>query len=155
MSKKRQKYNLIFPILFLIFPFVFFLIISIIKYFNTGIFNYGSNFTYFYAALKNYKEYIFPTILFLTVGLSVVFIKKLLKRKFKPNGWIILLLLGIFMILCGSRILFIISNNLWNNNFISFIFSGVNFYTFIFSTELCILVLNIVYFFDRIILKSK
>lgn len=155
MSKRKQKYNLLFPIMFFILPFLLFLIISIIKYLNTGIFNYSNNFIYFYSAIRNYKEYIFSTIIFFTIGLIFVFFKKITKRKIKFLDWFILTFLGVGFILCGNRLLFVISNNLWNNNFIAFIFSGINFYTFVFSTELCIFVLNIVYFFDKIFLKNK
>lgn len=155
MAKKKKKQLLyLFPLLFLSFPFLIFLVISTIKFIKTGTFNYVTNFTYFYQALKGYSEYIIPTILFFTFALTYIVIIKLCKKTTKKLSWILIELFGITFILCGSRFIFVLSNNLWNNDILSFIFNGINIYTFIFSSELCFFTSSILFYFDKKYLKK-
>ena len=153
MSKKKFDFKYLFPLLCIIFPFVSFFIISLIKYINSGIFNYTNNFIYFFDCLKSVKEYIFPTILFLTLGLAIVVISKLFSKKIKSILWIFLIICGIIIILIGNRMLFIISNSLWNQNVIVFLCKGLTPYTFTLSTELTLLVCSILYYFNSSYLK--
>ena len=154
MSKKRKFNHLIFPVLFIIFPFFVFLIVSVTRYFNTGIFNYANNFIHYYDALKNIKEYIFPAILFLTIGLLYVVISKLAKKKINFANWLTLLVIGLIIIICGNRVLFIVSNNLWHENIFDFILNGINVYSFVLSSQFCFFISSIVYYFENFYLKQ-
>ncbi len=156
MAKSRKKFNytIIFPILFFLFPFFIFLIFSFIRFLNTGLFNYTNNFLHFYNVIKNFKEYIFPSIVFLTVGLIIVIFNKIINKKLRFINWFFITLLGIIIILIGNRTLFIITNNLWSEDFFEFIFNGINLYSFIFASELCFLVCAILNYFDIKYLKK-
>lgn len=150
MAHKRKKFNytLIFPIIFLIYPFIIFLLISVIRYLNTGTFNYTNNFFYFIDAIKNFREYIFPSVVFLTLGLAIIIFNKIINKKLRVLNWIFITILGIIIILIGNRFLFIALNNLWSENIFEFILNGINLYAFIFSCELCFLVCSILNYFD-------
>ena len=150
MAQKRKKFNytLIFPIIFLIFPFIIFLLISVIRYLNTGTFNYTNNFVYFIDAIKNFREYIFPSVVFLTFGLAIIIFNKIINKKLRVLNWIFITVLGIIIILIGNRFLFIAMNNLWSENIFEFLLNGINLYSFIFSCELCFLVCSILNYFD-------
>ena len=156
MSNKRKKYNytIIFPILFFIFPFVIFSLTSLIKYFNSGVFNFSNNFIYFYNVIKNFKEFIFPSIIFLTVGLTIILFNKFINQKLRFINWVIITLIGIIIILIGNRLIFIIANKLWSENFVEFLFNGINLYSFVFASELCFIVCSILNYFDIRYLKK-
>lgn len=156
MAKKRKKFNytIIFPLLFFISPFIIFFIASSIRYFNTGIFNYTNNFLHFYNVIKNFKEFIFPSVFFLTIGLAIIIFNKFINKKLCFVNWLILALSGIIIILIGNRFIFIIANKLWSENFFEFLFSGINLYTFVFATELCFIVCTILNYFDIRYLKK-
>lgn len=155
MTKKRNKnFVYIYPLLFLVFPFIAFFIISFIRFLKTDIFNYSSNFKYFYDVILNYKQYILPTLIFFTIALFYIAIIKILKQKTKILSWIFITILGIIIITCGNRLIFIISNNLWNKEILIFIFHEVNIYTFIFSCEMCFLASSLLFYFDKKYLKK-
>lgn len=156
MSNKRKKFNytIIFPILFFIFPFVIFSLTSLIKYFNSGVFNFSNNFIYFYNVIKNFKEFIFPSIIFLTVGLTTILFNKFINKKLRFINWVIITLIGIIIILIGNRLIFIIANSLWSENFLEFLFNGINLYSFVFASELCFIVCSILNYFDIRYLKK-
>lgn len=156
MNKKRKKFDktYIFPIIFIIFPLVLFLIASIIRYAKTENFNYFNNFIYLYDALKNYKEYIFSTIVFFTLGLTTIVFYKFFKKKTKIYTWIILNFIGVLIILLGNRILFVAINNLWSYGFFKFLLNGVNLYTFVLASEFCFLVSSLLAYFDLNYLKK-
>ncbi len=154
--KKSKKFNniIIFPILFLVFPFLYFLLLSLIRYINTGNFNYLNNFTYLFNALKDVNEYLFPTVIFLTIGLFTILINKTFNKKIiKPMVWIIIILSGILIILFGNRLIFIAINNYWNTNIILFLTHSVNHYTFLISCELTFFICFILHYFDIKYLK--
>lgn len=154
IMKKSKKQIFIFPILFIIFPLVFFFVISLIKYINTGTFNYLNNFQYLYISLQNIKEYLLPSIIFFTLGLIIILINKFRKRKtLKIKGWIFLEILGILMILIGNRVIFLIQVNVLNNEIFSFLINAVNFYSFVIACELTFLVSFILNYFDTKYLK--
>lgn len=147
-KSKKQNYLYIFPLIFLIFPFVFFLGISFVKFINTDIFNYGNNFNYFYLTCLNIKEYLFPTIFFFTLCLLFVLINKVTKKRIKKSAWIILILIGIIMILTGNRLLFLITNKVWVKDSLNFLLNGINPYSFLLSCELTFIVCFILHYFD-------
>lgn len=156
MAKKKNHKNTIyiFPILFLTSPFIIFLISSTVRFIKTDIFDYLTNFTYFFDTLKNYSEYIFPTLVFFTIGLFYIVIIKIFNKKINFISWIFIELLGIIIIMCGNRFLFIITNNLWKNNIVEFLFNGINTYTFTFASELCFFTSSILFYFDNKYLKK-
>ena len=145
---KKQNYLYIFPFIFLLFPFIFFLVISLIKFFNTGIFNYGSNFNYFYFTCKNIKEYLFPALFYFTFCLLFALINKLIKKRINIISWIILIVIGIIIILIGNRFLFLITNNIWANDSFNFLLNGITPYSFILSSELTFIICSIIQYFD-------
>ncbi len=149
MKKSKNQNNLyIFPFIFLLFPFIFFLGISLIKFFNTGVFNYGSNFNYFYLTCYNIKEYLFPTIFFFTLCLLFVLINKGTKKRIKITAWIILIIIGIITILIGNRFLFLVTNNIWVNDSFNFLLNGIDPYSLTLSCELTFLICFILHYFD-------
>lgn len=158
MKKKNSKKPnpiFIFPALFLAFPILFFFALSMIRYINTGLFNYSNNFIYFFHSVKSIKEYIFPAIIFLTIGLSIVLLSKFLSKKsLKKHLWIFIVLLGILIILSGNRLLFIAINNLWSYDILTFIINGITPYTFLLSCEVTFLVCFILHYFDIKYLKK-
>lgn len=154
-KKKKLKHSIyIFAILFLTFPILIFLISSAVRFIRTGIFDYFTNFTYFFNTLKNYSEYIFPTLVFFTLGLFYIVIIKIFNKKINFISWILIELLGMIIIMCGNRFLFIITNNLWKNNIIEFLYNGINTYTFVFASELCFFTSSILFYFDNRYLKK-
>ena len=76
-----------------------------------------------------------------------------ISKKIKSILWIFLIICGIIIILIGNRMLFIISNSLWNQNVIVFLCKGLTPYTFTLSTELTLLVCSILYYFNSSYLK--
>ena len=153
-KSKNLKNIIIFPVLFLFFPFLYFLLLSLIRYVNTGNFNYLSNFTYLFSTLKEINEYLFPTVIFLTLGLLTVLINKTFNKKIiKPIVWIIIILSGILIILFGNRFIFIAINNYWNTDIIIFLTHSVNHYTFLISIELTFFICFILHYFDIKYLK--
>ncbi len=153
MAKKKKIFNYLFPILCIVFPLIAFLVISVVKYISSGIFNYSNNFVYFYDCLKNIKEYIFPSILFFTIGLAIVVIFKFASKKITTKLWLLIVFLGIFIILLGNRFLFIISNDLWNQDIFTFLYNGITPYTFILSSELMLLICSVLNYFNSTYLK--
>ncbi len=156
MAKKKNHKNTIylFPILFLTSPFIIFLNLSTVRFLRTGIFNFSNNFIHFLDMLKNYNEYVFSTLIFFTIGLFYIVIMKIFNRKIKLLSWIILEVLGIIIIMCGNRFLFILTNNLWKNDIITFLLNGINIYTFTFAVELCFFTSSILFYFDNKYLKK-
>lgn len=153
-KSKKQNYLYIFPIIFLIFPFIFFLGISLVKFFNTGIFNYKSNFYYFYLNCHEIKEFIFPAIFFFTICLLFLLIYKAIKKRIKLSVWITLIIIGIIVILIGNRFLFLITNDIWIKDSFSFLLKGINPYSFVLSCELTFLTCYILHLFDIKILSK-
>ncbi|MBR2861746.1 MAG: hypothetical protein IKB86_07910 [Clostridia bacterium] len=152
-SKAGKKRLPLFPVLFFTVPFVLFLLFSLTRYAYTDKFNYGNNFIYFFEAIKNYKEFLFPSVIFLTVGLGIVLLNKLFAKKTSAIIWIILSCLGITIILLGSRILFITVNQISLIENFSFIFNGITEYTFLFSLEITLLIESILEYFDKFLNK--
>ncbi len=154
MKKKKAKHNnkylFVFPIIFLIFPPLFFLTVSVFRFFNTDTFNYFSNFFYFSLAIKRISEYLFPTVLFFVFGAFTVCIYKFFsKKQFKWYAWLIICNIGTFLILLGERILFLITNGYTlNSDVISFLINGIEIYSFTLSAELSFLICFILHFFD-------
>ena len=104
---------------------------------------------------KSIKEYIFPAIVYLTVGLLIILVNKFIsKNALKKTLWVILSILGCLIILSGSRLLFIAINNLWKYDIISFIINGITPYTILISCEFSFLVSFVLHFFDIRYLKK-
>ena len=156
MAKKRKNfyYTLIFPILFLLFPFIMFFVASLIRYFNTGIFNYTNNFIYFYAVIKKFREFIFPSVIFLNLGLTIIIFYKFINKKLHFLNWLFITLTGIIIILVGNRFLFIIANKLWSAKLFEFLFFEINLYSLVFASELCFIVCSILNYFDNKYLRK-
>ncbi len=143
-KKNKRKLNalLLFPTLLILIPPFIFLILTCVRYFKTGAFNYFTNYFYFFQVVKNIKEYIFPAILFLVFGVLIVCINKLITRKaLKNHVWIVLGIVGTLIILLGERLLFLIYNNYsLSNQVMLFLLNGMNVYTITFSLEISLLV---------------
>ena len=150
MAKMRKKFDVIylFPILFIVFPFMIFLLISFVRYIKTGIFNYSNNFIYFLNTIKSINEFIFPLIIYLTLGLLIVVLTKLLNKKIKILSWIMIALIGTIIILLGNRFFFILSNNLWSEGVFKFLLNGFDMYRFVLSSELSFLISTLLIYFD-------
>ena len=155
MSKKNKKYDiLLFPILFLLTPFLVFLAISTYKYIGTGIFNYKSNFIYFYDVILNIKEYLFPMLLALTSGLLILVLTRVFSKKMRVFAWIFLCLIGTFIIACGSRILFAFNQVAEFDELFRFILHGITPYTVLFALEATYLICIIIKIFEVYLFKK-
>jgi len=145
--KKKRKHN-IFPILTVATPFALFSIISLYRYFRGGEISatsYFNNFKYLLGEAKHYKQYLLPTLIFLIVSLSTVFITHSAHKKMVAKRWIILAIIGEIIVLCGSRIIFLILNRYTGGGIFKFIYNGINAYTVTLAMMLTFIVLSIAF----------
>lgn len=135
-----KKHNCLFPALALLTPPLIFAIVLLLNYIKGGelSFNaYSMHFKLYWQTIKLYNAYIFPLILYFSLSATTMLLHNLFFKKYlSVSFWVVFTILGIVLMLFGSRFLFFFTHTSDNSELFSFLLSGINIYSFTLALQL-------------------
>ena len=153
----KAKRKNIFLLWVIFSPIVVFSIAFLIRVINGGdasIKAYTDNFIFLFDEIKLFEKYVFACAASTLIGILTVSFNKFRNKRLKPGMWIFLFSLILFIMLISSRLVFLIAHRAIDENFLGFIFNGINLYSFTFSLMLTFAICGVIKYFDDVFLKK-
>ncbi len=147
-TKNHGWVNLLFVILTPVLVFSLKMLYDL-YFFNVpfSVDSYLVHFRMLYEVIKSYKDYIFPFIFCLALGLIYIALHFISKRRPSGIAKFFIFLFSVYIIMTGSRILFVIVNK-YTARIFDFIHDGINIYTLSFAASLEFIIMWILSLFS-------